>query len=176
MHYKDLLMVLAIVFVIIAAGTVVFAQSDSIKTHEYNFSNKAFFNISDDLTNETEFELSQFDSLGGGVYYEYPDEKGFCSLWFVGDDGLTEFEGYQEDESYKEIESNTTTCEGYKTYIFNDSDEYVVFVDLNNLSVVYDDGFDEHYYYFRGSFETLDEVQIFTDTFRINETTTISAK
>ncbi len=58
------------------------------------------------------------------------------------------------------------------TYIFNDSNEYDVFIDLNNLSVV-DMGVEMNYYYFEGTFETLDEVQVFIDTFKINETTEI---
>lgn len=58
------------------------------------------------------------------------------------------------------------------TYIFNDSNEYDVFIDLNNLSVV-DMGVEMNYYYFEGTFETLDEVQVFIDAFKINETTEI---
>ena len=113
---------------------IAFAQSDSIKTHEYNFSNKAFFNISDDLTNESEFKLSPFDSLEVGTYYPYPDQKVICSLCFVGADGITDFEGHQEGSSYEKIGSNTTS-QGFKTYIFKDSNEYDVFIDLNNLIV-----------------------------------------
>ena len=164
-------MLLVVCLVIISTTTVVFSQSDSIKTHEYNFSNKAFFNISDDLTNESEFKLSPFDSLDVGNYYEYPNQKVICSLCFVGADGVTNFEGHQENSSYDKIEGNTTS-QGYKTYIFNDSNEYDVFIDLNNLSVV-DRGVEMNYYYFEGTFETLEEVQVFIDTFKINETTEI---
>ena len=57
-------------------------------------------------------------------------------------------------------------------HIFNDSNEYDVFIDLNNLSVV-DRGVEMNYHYFEGTFETLDEVQVFIDTFKINETTEI---
>ena len=150
---------------------IAFAQSDSIKTHEYNFLNKSFFNISDDLTNETEFKLSPFDSLEVGTYYPYSDQKVICSLCFVGAEGVTDFEGHQDDSSYEKIESNTTS-QGYKTYIFKDSNEYDVFIDLNNLTVV-DRGVEMQYYYFKGTFETLDEAQIFIDTFKINETAKI---
>lgn len=165
-------MLLVIGLVIIATSTIVFAQSDNIETHEYNFLNKAFFNISDDLTNETEFKLSQFDSLEVGTYYVYPDEKVICSLWFVGEDGVTDFEGHQEDSSNEKIESNTTS-QGYRTYIFKDSKEYDVFIDLDNLTVD-NQGIEMQYYYFKGTFETLDEAQIFIDTFKINETTALS--
>jgi hypothetical protein len=94
-----------------------------------------------------------------------------CSLCFVGAEGVTDFEGHQDDSSYEKIESNTTS-QGYKTYIFKDSNEYDVFIDLNNLTVV-DRGVEMQYYYFKGTFETLDEVQIFIDTFKINETAKI---
>ena len=45
-------------------------------------------------------------------------------------------------------------------------------VDLNNMSVD-DRGIEMQYYYFAGTFETLDEAQIFIDTFKINETAKI---
>ena len=73
MYKRKFLMLLVISLVVISTTSIAFAQSDSIKTHEYNFLNKAFFNISDDLTNETEFKLSPFDSLEVGTYYPYPD-------------------------------------------------------------------------------------------------------
>lgn len=170
MYKRKFLIVLAIFLAVFAASTIVFAESNMI-THEYNFANKAFFNISNDLTNDTEFKLSSGDSLDVGSYYIYPDEKVICSLWFVGEDAVTDFEGHQEDSSYEKIDSNSTS-QGYKTYVFRDSNEYDVFIELNNLTVVVD-GIEIQYYYFRGSFESLDEVQIFIDTFKINETTTI---
>ena len=164
-------MLLVIGLVLISTTAIVFAQSDTIKTHEYNFINKAFFNISDDLTNETEFKLSPFDSLEVGTYYAYPDQKTICSLWFVGADGITDFEAHQESSLYEKIDANTTS-QGYKTYVFKNSNEYDVFVDLNNLSVD-DGGIEMQYCYFKGTFETLDEAQIFIDTFKINETAKI---
>lgn len=165
MNKRKFSMFLVIGLMIIATATIVFAQTDGIETHEYNFLDKAFFNISDDLTNETEVNLSQFDSLEVGTYYEYPDQKVICSLCFVGADGVTDFEGHQENSLYEKIESNKTS-QGYETYIFNDSNEYDVFIDLNNLTVD-DRGIEMQYYYFKGTFETLDEAKIFIDTFRI---------
>ncbi|WP_303372516.1 hypothetical protein [Methanobrevibacter sp.] len=166
MYKQKFFIVLAIFLVIFAAGTIVFAESD-IKTHEYNFADKVFFNISDDLTNETEFKLSSGDSLDVGVYYIYPDDNAICSLYFVGEDGVTDFEGHQEDSSYEKIDSNATS-QGYKTYLFRDSDGYDVFVELNNLAVD-KGGIEIPYYYFSGSFESLDEAQIVIDTFKIDE-------
>ncbi|MBR4447569.1 hypothetical protein [Methanobrevibacter sp.] len=168
MHTRKL-MVLAIILVLFVAGTTVFAESSNVQTHEYNFANKVLFNISDDLTNETEFQLSPEDSLDVGVYYDYPDEKVICSLWCVGEDGVTDFEGHQEDSSYEKIDSNRTS-QGYKTYIFKDSNEYDVFIELDNLTVEYEDGAEMQYLYFSGNFETLCEAQTFIDTFKVNET------
>ena len=111
MYKRKFLMVL-VILVVFAASTIVFAESNMI-THEYNFANKAFFNISDDLTNDTEFKLSSGDSLDVGCYYRYPDEKVICSLWFVDEDAVTDFEGHQEDSSYEKIDSNSTS-QGYK--------------------------------------------------------------
>ena len=166
---KRKLMTLAIILVLFAASTTAFAESSNVKTHEYNFANKAVFNISDDLTNETEFQLSPQDSLDVGVYYTYPDGKVICSLWCVGEDGITDFEGHQEDPSYEKIDSNTTS-QGYETYIFKESNEYDVFIELDNMTVEYDDGAEIQYIYFSGNFETLNEAQIFIDTFKVNET------
>lgn len=106
---RKFLMLLVVCLVVISTVATVFSQSDSIKTHEYNFLNKAYFNISDDLTNESEFKLSPFDSLEVGTYYEYPDQKVTCSLFFVGADGITNFEGHQENSSYEKIDGNTTS-------------------------------------------------------------------
>lgn len=166
MHKRKFLILLAIILVIFAASTIVSAEFD-IKTHEYNFADKALFNISDDLTNETEFKLSPGDTLDVGAYYIYPDDKTICSLYFVGEDGVTDFEGHWEDSSYEKIDSNATS-QGYETYLFKDSDEYDVFIELDNLTVD-DGGIDIVYYYFSGSFESLKEAQIFIDTFKINE-------
>lgn len=163
--YKRKLIVLAIFIVIIASASIASAESD-IKTHEYNFAHKAFFNISDDLTNETEFKLSSGNSLDVGAYYIYPDEKAICSLYLVGADGVTDFEGHQEDSSYEKIDSNATS-QGYKAYLFKDSDEYDVFIELNNLTVD-DNGIEMPYYYFSASFKSLDEARIFIDTFKIS--------
>ena len=166
--HKRKLMALAVILVILAASTIVFAESSNVKTHEYNFANKAVFNISDDLTNETEFNLSSEDSLDVGVDYIYPDGKVICSLWCVSEDGITDFEGHREDSSYEKISSNRTS-QGYRTYIFKDSNEYDVFIELDNLTVQYGGGAEIQYHYFSGNFETLNEAQIFIDTFKINE-------
>lgn len=167
--HKRKIMILAAILVMLVAGTFAFAESDNVKTHGYNFANKVFFNISDDLTNETEFKLSSQDSLDVGIHYIYPDGKVICSLWCVGEDGITDFEAHQEDSSYEIIESNKTS-QGYKTYIFKDSNEYDVFIELDNLTVGYGDGAEIRYHYFSGNFETLCEAQIFIDTFKVNET------
>lgn len=73
------------------------------------------------------------------------------SLCFVGADGVTDFEGHQEGSSYEKIGGNTTS-QGFKTYIFKDSNEYDVFIDLNNL-IVADGDVEMQYSYFKGTFE-----------------------
>ena len=46
----------------------------------------------------------------------------------------------------------------------------MVFIDLSNITVAFNEGLDLQYNYFKGTFKTLDEAHIFIDTFRINET------
>ncbi|MBR6994260.1 hypothetical protein [Methanobrevibacter sp.] len=172
MNARRFLISLTIILLIISSIAIVSAESDNIKTHEYNYANKAFFNISDDLTDEMEFKPSFFDSFEGGTYYTYPDEKSFCSLSVEGEDEPGDFETHKNNSSYEEMDSNATS-QGYKTYIFKDSNEYVVFIDLDNITVAFNEGLDLQYNYFKGTFKTLDEAHIFIDTFRINETSTI---
>ena len=78
----------------------------------------------------------------------------------------------QNNAIYEEIDSEPTS-QGYKTYIFkwDDLDEYDVYIDLNNLTID-ENGFDENYKYFKGTFQTLDEAKVFVDTFKINEDAT----
>ena len=56
MNARRFLISLTIILLIISSIAIVSAESDNIKTHEYNYANKAFFNISDDLTDEMEFK------------------------------------------------------------------------------------------------------------------------
>lgn len=78
-------------------------------------------------------------------------------------------ENNQNNALFKEIDSNPTS-QGYETYIFkwDNIDEYDVYIDLNNLTIN-EDGFDQQYKYFKGTFESLDEAKVFIDTFKINE-------
>lgn len=48
-------------------------------------------------------------------------------------------------------------------------EEYEVYIDLNNMTIVKPDGFEEQYDYFSGTFQSLDEAKIFIQTFKINE-------
>ncbi|MGN0176429.1 MAG: hypothetical protein ACI389_01180 [Methanobrevibacter sp.] len=143
------------------------SNDNNIKTHEFNYANKATFNISDNLTDKTGAENILF---GSGVSYDYPDGNLVCSIYAERDYGMDEVESNQNDALFEEIESDPTS-QGYKTYIFkwDDMNEYDVFIDLDNLTIVEDSGYDEQYKYFKGKFETLDEAQVFIDTFKINE-------
>lgn len=136
-------------------------SADSIKTHEFNYTNEAFFNLSDNLTNDSGVELSLFDV---GTSYLYPDEKVVCLLLGERNEGIDDLEGFENDKEYEKLDSNKTQ-QGYETYVFKNSEEYTVFIELDDLNI---DG-DGIYKYFRGTFETMDEVQIFIDTFRTSQ-------
>ena len=172
MDKRKLVLVLTIFAIVIASSAAVsaglFDSNDSnIKTHEFNYANKATFNISDNLTDKTGAENILF---GSGVSYDYPNGDLVCFIYAEMDFGSDEVESNQNDAMFEEIESNPTS-QGYKTYIFKwgDINEYDVFIDLDNLTIVEDSGYDEQYKYFRGSFQTLEEAQVFIDTFKINE-------
>lgn len=135
--------------------------------HEFNYGNKATFNISDNLTDKTGVESISF---GAGVSYDYPNGDLICNLIAYADYGGTdEVESNQNDAYMEEIDSEKTS-QGYETYIFkwDDIDQYDVYIDLDNLTVK-ENGFDENYKYFVGNFQTLEEAKVFIDTFKINE-------
>lgn len=169
---KTKIFTLLAIFAIVASVSVVsaglFDSNDSnIKTHEFNYGNKATFNISDNLTDKTGAESISF---GSGVSYDYPDGNLICMIWGIGDYGGTdEVESNQNNAIFEEIESEPTS-QGYETYIFkwDDLDQYDVYIDLDGLTIK-EDGYDEDYKYMMASFETLDEAKIFIDTFKINE-------
>lgn len=180
MDKKQLILILSIFVIIIASSAVVsaglFDSNDDkadIKTHEFNYSNKATFNLSDELTEKTGVESILF---GEGVSYEYPPKDG-------SDDGLVNMlgglasyggsdtvESNQNTAYYEEIESEPTS-QGYDSYIFkyDDYDEYQVYIDLKNMTIVEPDGFESQYDYFTGTFQSLEEAKIFIETFKINE-------
>jgi len=178
--YKKRILVLIMVLTIVitsmaavSAGLFDFNNSNNsnIKTHEYNYANKATFNISDDLTNKTGVENIVF---GQGVSYKYPDkdDKGLTNMLggLAHTDGNDNLQYYQNTAYYKEIKSNATQ-QGYNAYIFkNDNfDEYHVLIDMKNITIVDSGGFEGNYDYFAGTFKTLDEAQIFINTFKLNE-------
>ena len=173
---KKILMIFAIFAIVIAVSSAVSAglldnnDANGIKTHEFNYGNKATFNLSDNLT---EKEGAKSISFWEGVSYEYPDGDLVCYLNGLSDyGGSDEVESNQNNAIYEEIDSEPTS-QGYKTYIFkwDDLDEYDVYIDLNNLTIN-ENGFDENYKYFKGTFQTLDEAKVFVETFKINEDAT----
>lgn len=181
MNKKILLIVLAIFTIIIASSTVsagLFDSGDSnngnVKTHEFNYANKATFNLSDELTDKTGVESIIF---GEGVSYEYPAKDGKDNGLVNMLGGLAHFDGGSDTvESkentayYKEIDSKPTS-QGYESYIFkyDDNEEYEVYIDLKNITIVENDGYEGEYDYFMGTFQSLEEAQIFIETFKINE-------
>lgn len=179
MAKKQLLLILMIGIILVSTATVsagLFDSNDNtnIKTHEFNYANKATFNISDELTDKTGVESIVF---GQGVSYEYPAKDGSDNGLVNMLGGLASYggsdtvESKQNDAYQNEIESEPTP-QGYKAYIFqwDDYDQYEVYIDLNNMTIVESDGFESQYDYFTGTFQSLEEAQIFVKTFKINET------
>ena len=172
MNKRILVLILIIFAIVIASSAVVSAglldsNDSNIKTHEFNYGNKATFNISDNLTDKTGAKSISFWE---GVSYDYPDGKTICYLQAIADyGGSDEVESNQNNAIFEEIDSNPTS-QGYETYIFkwDNLDEYEVYIDLNNLTIN-ENGFDEQYKYFKGTFESLDEAKVFVDTFKINK-------
>lgn len=172
MNRKKILIIFAVFAIIIASATAVSAgildsNDSNIETHEFNYGNKATFQISDNLTNKTGAESITFWE---GVSYDYPNGDTVCYINGLADyGGSDEVESNQNNALYEEIDSNPTS-QGYKTYIFkwDNLDEYDVYIDLNNLTIN-EDGFDSNYKYFKATFQTLDEAKVFVDSFKINE-------
>ncbi|MDE4078650.1 hypothetical protein OTK55_06425 [Methanosphaera sp. Vir-13MRS] len=167
-------------FLIILSSTVVSAglfdgidSSSDVKTHEFNYANKAVFNLNDELTDKTGVETILF---GEGVSYEYPAKEGkehglVNMLGGLVSSGSSDWVESKQNTAYiEEIESNPT-FQGYETHIFkyDNMEEYEVYIDLNNMTIVKPDGFEEQYDYFSGTFQSLDEAKIFIQTFKINE-------
>lgn len=171
MNKKQLILILAIGITIASIATVsagLFDSNDSnIKTHEFNYGNKATFNLSDNLTDKTGVETILF---GQGVSYKYGDDY-VCNLGgLVSYGGSDDVESKQNTAYYDEIKSEPTS-QGYATYIFKyeDSEDYEVYVALDNMTIVEPDGYEEQYNYFWATFHSLDEAKVFVDTFKINE-------
>ena len=171
---KKSVLIIALIAIIIVSITVVsvgFFNNSNIKTHEFNYANKATFNLSDDLTNETGVEDIVF---GEGVSYAYSSNSSFVSdIGGISSslyDDMDTVKNKQNDTHQKQIESNSTS-QGYETYIFqwDNNDEYNVYIVLNNMTIVEDNGDECQYDYFWAKFKSLDEAKIFIETFKINE-------
>ena len=86
---KRLLIIFAIFTIVVLSCTAVSAglldsNDSSIKTHEFNYANKATFNISDNLTDKTGAESISF---WDGVSYDYPDGDLICYIEAIADYG-----------------------------------------------------------------------------------------
>lgn len=179
MNKKMLFTILMIFAIILVSSAVVSAglfdnnnKNANIKTHEFNYAHKAIFNLSDELTNKTGVESILF---GQGVSYKYPangSDEGLVNMLggLVSYGGSDEVESKQNDAYYEEIKSDPTP-QGYNAYIFkwDNFNEYNVYIDLNNTTIVEPDGFESQYSYFMGTFPNLEESQIFIKTFKLNE-------
>ena len=176
MNKKIVITILITLAIAIASSAAVSAglldgNDSNIATHEFNYGNKATFNISDNLTDKTGAEKISF---GEGVSYKYPGSDTTCSiLGLIALDGSDEVESNQNNAIFEEIKSKPTS-QGYETYIFkwDNLDEYDVFIDLNNITIKEPGGYSDQYKYFKGTFKTEDEAKVFVDTFKINEDAT----
>ena len=173
MNKKAVITILITLAIVITSSAAVSAgvldsKNSNIATHEFNYGNKATFNISDDLTDKKGAESISF---GQGVSYKYPGTDKTCYLVGLVDfNGSDEVESHQNNAMFEEIKSNPTS-QGYKTYIFkwDNIDEYDVFIDLNGIAIKEPSGYSSQYKYFKGTFKTEDEAKVFVDTFKINE-------
>ncbi len=172
MNRKRILIIFAVFAIVIASATAVSAglldsSGSNIKTHEFNYGNKATFQISDDLTTKTGAESITFWE---GVSYDYPKGDTVCYINGLPDyGGSDEVESNQNNAMFEEIDSKDTS-QGYKTHIFkwDDVDEYDVYIDLNNLTIK-ENGLNTNYKYFKATFQTLDEAKVFVESFKIND-------
>ena len=139
-----------------------------IENGEYEYALVSdFINSPFILEDEDEVDkLVEIEQIGGIVVYkpifsDSNEQFWKCTLFF----SAKSSEGY-----YEEIESEPTS-QGYDSYIFkhDDYDEYQVYIDLKNMTIVEPDGFESQYDYFTGTFQSLEEAKIFIETFKINE-------
>lgn len=183
MNIKKIVLISIIAVAVIASVSAVSAglfgwgdDSADLKTHEFNYVDKVTFNISDQLTNNTEVKDIIF---GEGVSYQYPkNEKSEYAVIFIkGVDyrGSDEVELHRNDAYREEMEKNHTS-QGYDAYIFKwkQAEMYDVYIDLKNMTIIEPNGMENQYHYFTGCFQTLDEANIFIETFKINENVTNS--
>lgn len=140
---------------------------ENVKTHNFNYANKASFNISDSLTDKTEVKSIVF---GAGVSYKYRDGS-VCNLGGLASYGGNDELEYRQNDAYIEEIGKYHTSQGYDGYIFqhDGSDSYDVLIDLDNMTIVEPDGFESEYDYFWATFHSLNEAKVFINTFKINE-------
>lgn len=176
MEQKKLFFILSIFILIIMTSSIVSAglfgdDNKDIKTHEFRYANAATFNISDELTNKTHVDNIIF---GEGVSYKYKD--GLVNmLGGLASGGASDtVESKDNNAHYEKIDTNKTQ-QGYETHLYKwegPTDEYQLYIDLNNITIVASDGFESQYDYFMGTFDSLEEAKIFIDTFKIIQNNT----
>lgn len=178
MDIKKALLITLIILAILGSVSVVSAgwfdfneDNADVKTHEFNYANMVTFNLSDELTNNTEVKDIFF---GDGVSYKTPEnDKGEYSI--VGFEGVNydlgdPVERNKNDALYKDIGKNQTS-QGYDAYIFKwaQSEMYEVYIDLDNMTIIGPDDYEAQYHYFKGTVTSLEEANIFIETFKVNE-------
>ncbi len=176
MKLKNKLFIVLLIIVIISTCSIVSAglfgdDSKDIKTHEFKYANAATFNISDELTNKTHVDNIIF---GEGVSYKYKD--GLVNmLGGISSGGASDaVESKDNDANYKKIDTNKTQ-QGFETHLYEwdgPTKEYQLYIDLNNATIVASDGFESQYDYFMGTFDSLEEANIFINTFKLIQNNT----
>ena len=162
---KKHMLIFSIILIILICSVSSINATD-VKTHEFTYAKAAVFNISDELTDKTHVDNIVF---GEGVSYEY-DNGIINMLGGLIADGVSDPVESNENDAYYEVIDSKNTTQGYETHIFKSDigdDQYEVYIDLNNITITQDDGFSSEYSYFWGTFDTLEEAQIFIDTFKI---------
>ena len=138
-------------------------QETDIKTHEYTYADIVIFNISDELTPDTNSGNILF---GESKTYTYKDgfENMLSPLVSVDNNNVLNLAA----GSGEKIDTNKTQ-QGYEIHLYKlDTNDYQLFIDLNQFAVNNTYG-SEKYDYFVGSFETLKEAEIFIDTFKVTQ-------
>lgn len=158
-----ILIIIILIIIIISVSGAILTQNKPIKTHNFVYVNAVSFNISDELTNETNVSKILF---GEGVKYRY--SNGIVNA--LG--GLTNYSNSDpvvakdNDDFYKKIESNKTS-QGYETHVYEYNGEYQVYIKLNYTEPGMSESNRIEYEYFTGTFSSLEEVKIFIDTFKV---------
>ena len=173
MNKKRIILICVAFAIVIASTSVVSAGlfdigGSNVKTHQFNYLDTFYFNVSDDLTNKTGVNgISIYD----GVSYNYPNSDSvFRFMPIVQTNGSDELEHNRNDALYEEVKTQNTT-QNFTAAIFelNGLKEYQVVIDIKNITIPDSYGLDTKYGFITVDVKTLDEAQAFVNSFKVNE-------